>query len=82
MPINSLDDFIASSKQILSFTKTQTQSTSAANWSSVFDRAGNPGAGTLRLALKPSTRQRVPPSDLCPYQQCQPQIFQSRNPRQ
>lgn len=47
MAITSLDGLIAAARQRVLLSKTQTQTSVALNFSSVFDRAGNPGAGTL-----------------------------------
>lgn len=47
MAITSFDGFIASAKQYLSVTKTAARASVAASWFSVFNLAGNPGAGVL-----------------------------------
>ena len=47
MTITTLDGYIAAAKQDIPFTKTATRTTIAAALFSVFDLAGNPGAGTL-----------------------------------
>ena len=47
MPILSLDDYIASAKQVIPFTKTTAVTTVATTPFTVFDRAGAPGAGTV-----------------------------------
>lgn len=47
MPITSLDGYIASAKQQISLTKVASRTSVAAAWFSVFDLAGNPGAGAL-----------------------------------
>lgn len=47
MAINSLDDYIASAKQISTYSKMTARTTVANVWFSLFDIAGNPGAGTL-----------------------------------
>lgn len=47
MTIASLDDYIASAKQMVTWIKTAARTTVAATWFSLFDIAGNPGAGTL-----------------------------------
>ncbi len=47
MAITTWDGFIAAAKQPISFVKTASRTGVAANWFSVFDVAGNPGAGTL-----------------------------------
>lgn len=49
MPITSGDGYIAAPKQIIPFTKTAATTTVANTRFSVFDKAGNPGAGTLAL---------------------------------
>ena len=43
----TLNDVIAAPRQNLKFTKTATRTTVAAAWFSLFDLAGDPGAGTL-----------------------------------
>lgn len=66
MAITSLDSYIGAAKQIVPMTKTATRTTVAAAPFSVFDLAGNPGAGTLAGA---STANGVVPTDLtagCP----------------
>lgn len=60
MTIASLDDYIASAKQTIPWTKTTTRTTVANNWFSVFDVAGNPGAGVLAGT---STANGVVPTD-------------------
>lgn len=47
MAITTWDGFIASAKQPLSMVKTTSRTSVAASWFSVYDVAGNPGAGTL-----------------------------------
>ena len=47
MAISTFDGFIASAKQYLSMVKTASRPTVATGWFSVFDLAGNPGAGVL-----------------------------------
>lgn len=47
MAITSFDGFIASAKQYLSVAKTAARASVAASWFSVFNLAGNPGAGVL-----------------------------------
>lgn len=47
MAITTWDGYIGSAKQPLSFVRTASRTSVAANWFSVFDLAGNPGAGTL-----------------------------------
>ena len=49
MAIATGDAYIASAKQIVPFTKTASTTTIATTRFSVFDKAGNPGAGTLAL---------------------------------
>lgn len=60
MAISSLDGYIAAAKQRLAFTKTASRTTVATGWFSLFDLAGNPGAGTLAGA---STAAGVVPDD-------------------
>ena len=47
MAITTFDGFIAATKQYVSVAKTASRTSIAAAWFSVFDLAGNPGAGTL-----------------------------------
>lgn len=47
MAINTLDQYIASAKQKLQWVKTTGRTTVATIWFSLFDVAGNPGAGVL-----------------------------------
>ena len=47
MAISTFDGFIASTKQYLSMMKTTSRTSIATGWFSVFDVAGNPGAGVL-----------------------------------
>lgn len=47
MAITTLDGYIAGAKQRLTWNKTTTRTTVANGWFSLFDIAGNPGAGTL-----------------------------------
>lgn len=47
MAITTLDQYIASAKQNAPLMKTATRTAVAATWYSVFDLAGNPGAGAL-----------------------------------
>lgn len=49
MAITTLDQYVASAKQIVAMTKTALRTTIAATWFSLFDLAGNPGAGTLAV---------------------------------
>lgn len=60
MAITTFDGFIGSAKQYVSLTKTASRTSVAANWFSVFDLAGNPGAGTLAGT---STTAGVVPTD-------------------
>lgn len=47
MAISTFDGFIASAKQYLSMVKTASRPTVATGWFSLFELAGNPGAGVL-----------------------------------
>lgn len=47
MAITTLDGYIAAAKQRKQWSKTATRPTIATGWFSLFDVAGNPGAGTL-----------------------------------
>ena len=47
MAISTFDQFIASAKQYLSMAKTASRPTVATGWFSLFELAGNPGAGVL-----------------------------------
>ena len=49
MAITTLDGLIASTKQRVRYTKTVTRATVANGWFSLFDLAGQPGAGTLAI---------------------------------
>jgi hypothetical protein len=60
MAITTYDGFIASAKQYISLMKTASRTSIAATWFSVFDLAGNPGAGTLAGS---STAAGVVPTD-------------------
>jgi hypothetical protein len=60
MAITTLDSYIASAKQPISFGKTASRTSVAASYFSVFDVAGNPGAGTLAGT---STTTGVVPTD-------------------
>lgn len=60
MAISSINDYLASAKQRLQFTKTVARTTVAAGWFSLFDIAGVPGAGTLAGT---STAAGVVPND-------------------
>lgn len=60
MAITTLDGLIAAAKNNISITKTATRTTIAAAWFSVYELAGNPGAGTLAGT---STTVGVVPTD-------------------
>jgi hypothetical protein len=61
MAITTFDPgVIASSKQYVSFAKTSSRAAVGSNWSSLFDLAGNPGAGVLAGT---STTTGVVPTD-------------------
>lgn len=60
MAISTLDGYIAAGKQRVQLSKTASMTTVAANWSSPFALAGNPGAGTLAGT---STTTGVVPTD-------------------
>lgn len=60
MAITSFDGFIAAAKQYVSMAKTVTRTAVGARWFSVFDVAGNPGAGILAGT---STTTGVVPTD-------------------
>ena len=60
MAIASFDQAIAAAKQYLSVAKTAVRPSIAASWFSVFDLAGNPGAGVLAGT---STAAGVVPTD-------------------
>ena len=60
MAISTFDGFIASAKQYLSMMKTASRTTVATGWFSLFDLAGNPGAGVLAGT---STAAGVVPTD-------------------
>jgi hypothetical protein len=60
MAITTFDGLIASAKQSVSIVKTASRTAVAAQWFSVFDLAGNPGAGTLAGT---STTAGVVPTD-------------------
>jgi len=60
MAITTFDGYIASGKQGISIVKTTARTSVAANWFSMFDVAGNPGAGTLAGT---STTAGVVPTD-------------------
>lgn len=58
--ILSLDNYLAAARQRLSMSKTATRTTVASGWFSLFDIAGDPGAGTLAGT---STTAGVVPTD-------------------
>lgn len=60
MTISTWDGYIGSAKQPLSIVKTGARTTIAAQWFSLFELAGNPGAGTLAGT---STTTGVVPTD-------------------
>lgn len=60
MAITTLDGYIAGAKQLVPYTKTGGRTTVANGWFSLFDVAGNPGAGTLAGS---STGAGVVPTD-------------------
>lgn len=60
MTIATLDQLIAAAKQTVAMAKTASRTTVAAGWFSLFDLAGNPGAGTLAGT---STANGVVPDD-------------------
>lgn len=60
MTIATLDQLLGSAKQNVSIVKTATRTTLAASWFSVFELAGNPGAGVLAGT---STTAGVVPTD-------------------
>lgn len=60
MTLNSTSAFVGAAKQYVSWTKTATRTTIASTWFSVFDLAGNPGAGTLAGS---NTANGVVPTD-------------------
>jgi len=60
MPILSLNDYIASQRQDMLLIKTQTATSVAAQPHTLWDRAGNPGAGTLAIG---NTTTGVVPTD-------------------
>jgi hypothetical protein len=60
MAITTWDGYIASAKQPISFVRTAARTSVAAAWFSVFDLAGNPGAGVLAGT---STAAGVVPTD-------------------
>lgn len=60
MAITTVDGFVAAPKQYNSWAKTATRTTIAGGWFSVFELAGNPGAGVLAGT---STTAGVVPTD-------------------
>jgi len=60
MTISTWDGYIGSAKQQISWVKTASRTAVAANWFSIFDLAGNPGAGVLAGT---STTTGVVPTD-------------------
>lgn len=60
MPIASVNDWLGSAKQFISLAKTASRTAVASAWFTVFDLAGNPGAGTLAGT---STTAGVVPTD-------------------
>jgi len=60
MAISTLDGFIGATKQRISLFKSATRTIVAAGWFSIFDLAGDPGAGTLAGS---STAAGVVPTD-------------------
>jgi len=63
MAITTLDGYIASGKQKIAWNKTAARTTVANGWFSLFDVAGQPGAGTLAGA---NTANGVVPTDATP----------------
>jgi hypothetical protein len=60
MAITTLDGYIAAAKQNAVFVKTAARTSIAATWFSIFDLAGNPGAGTLNVG---NTANGLVPTD-------------------
>lgn len=60
MAITSGDGYIAAGKQLARVTKTQTATTVAAQWHTLLDRAGTPGAGSLAVG---NTANGLVPTD-------------------
>lgn len=60
MAINSLDDYIASVKQIIAYSKTAGRTSVANVWFAIHDLAGNPGAATLAVG---NTANGLVPTD-------------------
>lgn len=63
MTINTFDGLLAAAKQYVSHAKTASRTAVAAQWTSTFGLAGNPGAGVLAGT---STTTGVVPSDATP----------------
>lgn len=61
MAITGVDALVAALKQPLGITKTQTATSVAAQWHTLVDRAGSPGAGTLAVG---NTANGLVPTDL------------------
>lgn len=60
MPILNFDQYLAAAKQTVALSKTQTAVTVAAQWHTLWDRAGNPGAGSLAVG---NTANGLVPTD-------------------
>lgn len=60
MTITSNDGYLAAARQNITWTKTATRPTIAAQWYTLFDLAGNPGAGTLNVG---NTANGIVPTD-------------------
>lgn len=60
MAITGLDSWLAAAKQRVALRKTATRTTVALRWFSMFDIAGNPGAGTLAVG---NTANGIVPTD-------------------
>lgn len=60
MPITTVDALVAALKDGLPFVKTNTATTVAAQWHTLLDRNGNPGAGSLTIG---NTTNGVVPTD-------------------
>lgn len=60
MSIVNFNQYMAAAKQNIPYTKTQTATTVAAQWHTLFDRAGAPGAGSLAIG---NTTTGVVPTD-------------------
>lgn len=60
MAITTGDGYLAAAKQKVRFVKTQTATTVAAQWHTLLDRNGNPGAGSLTIS---NTANGVVPTD-------------------